>query len=296
MTTVERSGFVAVVGRPNVGKSTLINRLVGQKVSITTPRPQTTRHRVLGIVQHAASQLVFIDTPGIHRRAPRALNRTLNRTALAAIDEADVILWVCEAARHTDDDERVFEALAKAHAPIVVVLNKVDLLPTKETLLPRMAALGERRDFDAIVPLSARRDGHFDGLLDVLAAAMPTGPALFAEDAVTDRSIRFLAAELIREKLTLRLNEEIPYGSTVIIDDWRSTDGRTDIAASIVVEKNSHKPIVIGAGGARLKEIGSAARRSIEALVDGPVNLQLWVRVRDNWADSEAELNRLGFD
>ena len=296
MTGIARSGFVAVVGRPNVGKSTLINGLVGQKVSIATPRPQTTRHRVLGIVRHADAEMVFIDTPGIHRRAGKALNRSLNRTALAALEEGDAVLWMLEATRFTDDDERVGEALARTTRPVVIVLNKVDLVRNKDLLLPQMAELAERIDAAAIVPLSARRDNDFAQLLDALAALLPAGEAMFGADDVTDRSVRFLAAELIREKLTLRLNEELPYGLTVVVDDWQEADGRTEIAATIVVDKSSHKPIVIGAGGARLKEIGSAARHSIEQLTETHVNLQLWVRVRENWSDQDAELQRLGFD
>ncbi len=296
MSTVTRCGFVAVIGRPNVGKSTLINRLVGQKVSITTPRPQTTRHRVLGVVHHDNAQLVFIDTPGIHDNARRALNRTLNRTALAAIEEADVVLWICDAARHTDADEHVLKRLQRQRRPVITVLNKIDLIKDKTALLPRMAELGEKMRMHAIVPLSARTDASFDDLLKLLSAQMPESPPLFPADAVTDRPIRFLVAELIREKLTLRLNNEVPYGLTVVIDDFDENAEPLVIAASVVVEKASHKPIVIGAGGARLKEVGTAARRAIETLIGERIHLQLWVRVRDNWADNEAELNRLGFD
>ncbi|MEM1261818.1 MAG: GTPase Era [Pseudomonadota bacterium] len=292
----DRSGFVAVVGRPNVGKSTLINRLVGQKVSIATPRPQTTRHRLLGIVNHNGAEIILIDTPGIHRKASRALNRILNRTAFAAMDEADVVLWVCEAIRETDDDARVIEALKRLSTPIVVAINKVDLQKDKARLLPRLQGLGELLEDAALVPISARRDDRFDALLDELSRYLPESPPMFPEDAVTDRSLNFLAAELIREKLTLRLNDELPYGLAVVIDRWdEATDG-VSIDASIVVEKGSHKPIVIGAGGAMIKEVGTAARRSIAQLVEAPVHLQLWVRVRDNWADSESELQRLGFD
>ena len=296
MTDVVRSGFVAVVGRPNVGKSTLLNRLVGQKVSITTPRPQTTRHRVLGIVRHDATELVLIDTPGIHRRAGRALNRRLNRTALAAIDDADVTLWVLEADRFTDDDERVAEALSQRARPIVVALNKIDLVRDKSALLPRIAALNERCTLDAVIPLSARRDSDFSPLLDNLSRHMPAAPALFGADEVTDRPLRFLVEELIREKLTLRLNDEVPYGLTVVVDDWAEQASGLHIGATIVVDKASHKPIAIGAGGARLKEVGRSARHAIEALVGTKVHLQLWVRVRENWADNESELQRLGFD
>ncbi|MEM8982195.1 MAG: GTPase Era [Pseudomonadota bacterium] len=291
-----RSGFVAVVGRPNVGKSTLINRLVGQKISITTPRPQTTRHRVLGIVHHGGAEIVLIDTPGIHRHASRALNRVLNRTALAAMEEADVVLWVCEADRQTDDDQRVIEALQGLTTPVVVAVNKVDLLKQKTRLLPRLQALGRLLGGAALVPISARRDDNFDPLLTELLQHLPASAPMFPDDAVTDRSMNFLAAELIREKLTLRLNDELPYGLTVVIDRWDETKDGVTIDASVIVEKASHKPIVIGAGGGRIKEIGSSARRSIAGLVELPVHLQLWVRVRDNWADSESELQRLGFD
>ncbi len=296
MSTSSKSGYVAVVGRPNVGKSTLVNRLVGQKISITTPRPQTTRHRILGIVTHGNCQIVLLDTPGVHRAGKRALNRVLNRTALHSLAEADLVLWLTEAGRFNDDDQALLDALKREDLPIYAVLNKCDTIQPRERLLKHLARMNERGEFAEIIPLSALKDDSLDRLLDLMAAHLPESEFHFPEDQVTDRSVRFLAAEIIREKLTLRLNNELPYGLTVTVEQFDEEAQPMRIAANILVEKASHKPIVIGKNGALLKQVGSSARRDIEKLVDRQIHLDLWVRVRENWADSEAELSRLGFE
>lgn len=293
---VTRAGFVAVVGRPNVGKSTLVNSLVGQKVSITTPRPQTTRHRVLGIVHHEQTQLALIDTPGLHQAAGRAMNRVLNRTARDALAEADVIAWLIEANRFHSDDQHVLDLLSRQSKPVIAVLNKSDRVEPRNRVLESLAQMSTRGDFAEIIPISALKGENVDRLKSLLADRMPEGPFLYDADAVTDRPVRFMVAEIIREKLTLRLQQELPYGITVTIEQFIEDEQGAQIAATIIVAKTSQKPIVIGKGGQQLKAIGSAARQAIITLLDQPVRLDLWVRVRENWADSEQELQRLGFD
>ncbi len=291
-----RAGFVAIVGRPNVGKSTLVNRLVGQKVSITTPRAQTTRHRVLGIVHHEQTQIALIDTPGLHQNARKALNRRLNQAARDALHEADLIVWMSEAGRFRAEDEHVLAQLSAHAKPVIALLNKADRVKPKQRLLAELQAMSERADFTEIVPVSALKGENIDILPALFSNYMPIGPYYYDADAVTDRPVRFLVAEIIREKLTLRLAQELPYGATVTIEEFDESEQPIQISATIVVAKASHKPIVIGKQGSQLKEIGSAARRAIQAELDARVRLDLWVRVRENWADNEQELNRLGFD
>ena len=299
MTAPFRCGFAAVVGRPNVGKSTLINRLVGQKISITTPRPQTTRHRILGIRTDRASQIVFVDTPGIHSAGGRALNRAMNRTARHSLGECDVALWLTEAGRFGAEDAAVLKLLALADKPVFALLNKIDRIKPKEKLLQLLAEMGQRGEFAEMVPISARDGSNVDRLLECLPNYLPESPPLYGEDAVTDRPERFLVSEIIREKLTMRLNKEIPYGLTVTIDSYDEPPepGRpVVIAAAIIVDRATQKPITIGKGGDVLKAVGTAARSDIERMLGRPVHLDLWVRVRANWSDSDIELAKLGFD
>jgi len=291
-----RCGFVAVVGRPNVGKSTLINAVMGMKVSIVTAKPQTTRHRILAVHTTDEVQIVFVDTPGLHRKAAKAMNRMMNRTAASALADADLVLFVSEAGRWTDEDGDVLRRLQSISVPVVAVLNKVDLVHPKEKLLEAIAEIAERHEFAEILPLSARKQDKFDTLLTMIPNYLPESPQLFPDDMQTDRSIEFQTAEVIREKLTLSLHQEVPYGLTVQIENFETDDGRTAISAIIWVERDSQKGIVVGKGGGVLKRIGRAARLELKERLGRPVHLELWVKVKDNWADNEKDLLRLGYE
>ena len=290
-----RCGFVAVVGRPNVGKSTLINAVMGMKVSIVTAKPQTTRHRILAVHTTDEVQIVFVDTPGLHRKAAKAINRMMNRTAASALADADLVLFVSEAGRWTDEDGDVLRRLQSISVPVVAVLNKVDLVHPKEKLLEAIAEIAKRHKFAEILPLSARKQDKLDTLLTMIPNYLPESPQLFPDDMRTDRSIEFQTAEIIREKLTLSLHQEVPYGLTVQIENFETDDGRTAISAIIWVERDSQKGIVVGKGGGVLKRIGKAARLELKERLGHPVHLELWVKVKDNWADSEKDLLRLGY-
>jgi GTP-binding protein Era len=291
-----RSGYVAIVGRPNVGKSTLLNRLIGQKISITSWRPQTTRHRILGINTRADAQIVYIDTPGLHLGARRAMNRIMNRAAAGTLEEADLAVFVVEALKWTDEDEHVLGLLRQAGIPAVLAINKVDRIADKALLLPYIADLRDRYEFADVVPVSALKGIQVTEFEDVIAKLLPEGPALFPEDQVTDRSERFLVAELVREQLMRRLGQEVPYGTTVEIEKYSEEDGLVRIAALIWVDRDSHKAIVIGKGGQMLKTIGQDARLAIERLLGTRVYLQLWVKVKENWSDDERALRGFGYE
>lgn len=290
-----RCGFVALVGRPNVGKSTILNRLVGQKVSITSRRPQTTRHRILGIKTAADAQIIFLDTPGLHARQPRAMNRYLNRAAADSLQDVDVVVLVLEGTRWLEDDDWVLEKLRQLSCPVIAVINKIDRVADKKTLLPYLAELAAKRDFAALIPVCARTGAHLDELEAAVRNYLPESPPLFPEDQVTDRSERFLAAELVREKLFRKLGEEVPYGLTVEIERFRSEGNTLHIHALIWVEKSSHKAMVIGAGGERLKEVGREAREDMQKAFGHKVFLNLWVKVKEGWADDERALQSLGY-
>jgi len=293
-----RCGFVAVVGRPNVGKSTLINRILGRKISIVSPKPQTTRHRILGVYTATRSQIVFVDTPGLHDSAGKAMNRLMNRTATSALKDADVVLLMSEADSWRSADEAVLQRLGSIDAPTIAVLNKIDQVSPKSRLLAAMQAMSARADFAEIVPLSARRGDNLDALLDILPSYLPPSPPLFPPDMQTDRSETFQLGELVREKLTLQLRDELPYGLTVQIERFE-TDADSDrvvIHAVIWVERDSQKGIVIGKAGAMLKKIGSAARKDMAQLLERPVHLELWVKVKNNWANNEKDLQSLGYE
>jgi GTP-binding protein Era len=291
-----RCGFVAVVGRPNVGKSTLVNALMGTKVSIVTAKPQTTRHRILAVHTSADTQIIFVDTPGLHRKAGKAMNRMMNRTAANALADADLILFVSEAGRWTEEDGDVLQKLRSVSAPVVAVLNKVDLVKPKDKLLEIIAATAERHEFADIVPLSARKQDNLEALMRLIPPYLPESPQLFPEDMQTDRGIEFQVAEIIREKLTLSLHQEIPYGLTVQIERLATENDRTTINAIIWVERDSQKGIVVGKSGSVLKRIGKEARLELKQMLGRPVHLELWVKVKDNWADSEKDLLRLGYE
>jgi GTP-binding protein Era len=290
-----RCGFVAVVGRPNVGKSTLVNRLLGQKLCITSRRPQTTRHAILGIHTIGDTQAVFIDTPGLHGGRKGALNRYLNRTAAASLADVDVVVFVVDRLRWTDEDEAVRERLRDHPAPLLLAINKVDLLTDKAALLPRLEALAEEGTYRDVIPLSAHTGENVTALERRVLDLLPEGEHLFAEDQFTDRSERFLAAELVREKLTRQLDQELPYTLSVEIERFQRRDRLLTIDALIWVERSSQKAIVIGRGGEGLKRIGSRARRDLERLFGQQVLLKLWVRVKERWTDDEQALQRLGY-
>ena len=289
-------GYVALVGRPNVGKSTLLNRILGQKISITSRRPQTTRHRVLGIKTQDSTQFIYVDTPGIHDFSGRAMNRYMNRTASSALLDVDVVVFMVDGLRWTPDDDLVLEKLTQVQCPVVLAVNKIDLLADKELLLPGLKQLSEKRVFDQIIPISASKGKNIQALEDCLQSLLPVAPAMFPEDQVTDRSVRFLVAELVREKLFRKLGKELPYGLTVEIEQYRSETRITHIHALIWVERKSQKNIVIGKQGSMLKDVGQQARRDIEQLIDGKVNLKLWVKVKEGWADDERALRSLCYD
>jgi GTP-binding protein Era len=292
-----RSGFVAIAGRPNVGKSTLLNAFVGQKLSIVTPRPQTTRNRLIGLAQLPGAQIAFVDTPGLHLGQRRALNRAMNRTAAAAVGDADLVLLVLEALRWSEEDDLALTRVLDAGRRVVAVVNKVDRVHPRELLLPYMAELAKRHDFHEIVPVSALKRRNLDDLLRVIVAALPLGQAMFPLDQVTDRSVNFRIAETIREKLTMELVEELPYGIAVEIEQNDVTpDGRHAVSAVIWVEREGHKPIVIGADGSRLKRVGRAARLELNHLLGGRFHLTLWVKVREDWADDARALQQLGLE
>jgi GTP-binding protein Era len=292
-----RSGFAALVGRPNVGKSTLLNALVGQKLSIVTPRPQTTRNRILGVVTLPDAQIAFVDTPGLHRAASRALNKAMNRTAAAALADADLEVLVVEAGHWTGEDALVLERIERAGRPALAAVNKIDRLRPRERLLPYLAELGARHDFRALVPVSALKEDNIVTLRDAIAAQLPQSPAMFPDGELTDRSVSFRIAEMIREKLTLELNQEVPYGIAVEIEQLTEEEhGGLTVDAAIWVDREGQKPIVIGAKGERLKRVGRAARLALNGLLGRRVHLNLWVKVRENWADNARALKELGLE
>lgn len=290
-----RSGHIAIVGRPNVGKSTLLNRMVGQKLSITSDRPQTTRHRIAGVVSRPDAQLVFIDSPGYQTRTGGAMNRVLNRTALQVAEDADVIVLVCDGRAWTDADARMAKLLPK-NRPVLLAVNKVDAVADKAKLIKLVEQASACREFDEVVPISARTGRQVPLLLDLCAARLPEGPAMYDPDSLTDRSERFLAAELIREKLFRRLGDEVPYDSTVEIEMFEELPKLRRIHAAVLVEREGQKPIVLGAGGERIKRIATEARQDLEKLFGCKVYLELFVKVKSGWAATEQSLRAYGYE
>ena len=291
--TGPRSGQVAVVGRPNVGKSTLVNALVGARISITSRRPQTTRHRIRGILTTPGAQIVFVDTPGFQTAHRSALNERMNKAVRASLGGVDAILLVVEPSLR--DEDRAVLALLPAKVPVVVAVNKVDRLADKTRLLPLLSQIAVLRDFAAIVPVSAEKRWQLEELTVELTRLMPVGPALYADDDLTDRDERFLAAEYIREKIFRLLGEELPYATTVIVDHFVHDGELRRIHATVLVDKASQRAIVLGARGERMKEIATAARRDMERLFGGKVFLEVWVRVKSGWAEDERTLAQLGY-
>jgi GTPase len=291
-----RCGFAALIGRPNVGKSTLLNALTGAKLSIVTPRPQTTRHRVLGLVNLPGAQIAFVDTPGLHRDGGRALNRSMNRTAAAAALDADLVLFVVEALRFGEEDRIALQRATESGRPVIAVVNKVDLAKPRDKLLPFLQSLSARHEFVEIVPVSAQDPRDVERLKGVIAEHLPVSPPLFPGDQLTDRGDAFRIAESIREKLTMELNEELPYGIAVEIEAMGEEDDQLVVSAVIWVDRPGQKPIVIGAGGDRLKRVGTQARKELNELLGRRLHLTLWVKVREDWADSAQALRQLGLE
>ena len=298
-TPPQRCGLVAIVGRPNVGKSTLVNALVGQKISITSNKAQTTRHRITGIRTVGPTQFVFVDTPGFQDKHAAALNRTLNRTVLSSLGDVDVVLFVVEAGRFGLPDAKVLALLGNEGIkgkPVLLIANKLDTLARRQDVLPWLRQMQDRHAFAEFVPMSATREADVERLLGIVEPYLPEQPWLYEEDALTDRSERFLASEMIREKLFRLTGDELPYSCTVVIDKFEEEGNLRRIAASIVVERDAHKGMVIGDGGERLKRIGSEARQELERLWDAKVFLEIWVKVRSGWADDEAHLRSYGYE
>jgi GTPase len=291
-----RAGMVAIVGRPNVGKSTLVNALVGRKVTIVSAKPQTTRHRILGVVNRPEAQLVLVDTPGLHESTRRVMNRYMNRVAISSSRDADVILLVIEAMRFTEEDVWVWERVRGLKQPLFLVVNKVDRVVPKQQLLPFLEDMSARVPASGVVPVSALERDNLDRLADVVGSRLPVAPPLFAPDIITDRGEPFYAAEIVREKLTSKLREELPYGINVQVERFAEEGGRVVIHAVIWVERAGQKAIVIGQGGERLKEIGRLARIELNDSWQRPVHLELWVKVKENWADSEMALRQFGYE
>jgi GTP-binding protein Era len=290
-----RCGYVAIVGRPNVGKSTLMNELIGAKVSITSRKAQTTRHRILGIQTDEEAQYVYVDTPGFQTRHANALNKTLNKTVTNTLISSDVILFVIEAGKFGDADRQVLELIPQ-DVPTILVINKSDRVRDKALLMPFVQQVSESREFVAIVPVSASKRFQLDRLEAEIKGQLPENPPMFAEDDVTDRSERFMATEIVREKIFRFVGEELPYTSTVVIEQFERTGGLRRVFAAILVERDSHKAMVIGKKGARLKDISSQARQDMETMFGGPVYLEIWVKVKSGWADNEAGLRAYGYE
>ena len=294
--TQTHSGYVAIIGRPNVGKSTLINALVGEKISITTPKPQTTRHRILGVLNQGPRQAVLVDTPGLQQDTKRAIHRLMTRTVHQAVADADVIVLVVEAGRLEQQDEVLIRLAGESGVPLLVVVNKIDRVTPRERLLPYLQRLSEAGDFTAIVPVSAKTGENLAELARCLLDAVPLGPHLFPEGVRTDRDHGFRVVEIIREKLMLRLHQEVPYGISVELEHMAPEGQGWLLHAVVWVERDAHKAIVVGKGGRVMKDVGGAARAELSRLLGGPVHLELWVKVRKHWADSERTLRQMGLD
>ncbi|GGE68391.1 GTPase Era [Streptosporangium jomthongense] len=291
-----RCGFVAIVGRPNVGKSTLLNHILGQKLSITSRKPQTTRHQVLGIKTLGPVQAIYVDTPGMHAEEPKALNRYMNKAATSALIDVDVVVFVVDQLTWTTADEMVLEKLSKLTCPVILAVNKVDRIEKRETLLPHLDMLSRKRDFAEIIPVSALKETNLQPLEEAVGRFLPQSVHFYPDDQITDRSERFLASEMVREKITRQLGAELPYSVAVEIEEFRR-DGKTlHISALILVEREGQKKIMIGDKGDRLRSIGQEARIDMERMFDSKVMLRLWVKVKRGWADSDRALKSLGMN
>ncbi|MDO5667788.1 MAG: GTPase Era [Alcaligenaceae bacterium] len=291
----QRCGFVAVVGRPNVGKSTLTNALIGAKISIVSRKSQTTRHRIQGVLTRGEDQFVFIDTPGFQTRHGGAMNRLMNRVVTQALSEVDVVVHVVEAGKWSEGDEKILPLLPK-HKDVILVLSKIDAIKNKAELFEFTSRIITKHQYDAVVPVSALRGNQLEILLDEIAQRLPQGEFMFDEDTLTDRSMRFIAAEILREKIFRLVGDELPYASTVVIEEWQEDDKGVQINACVVVERESHKPILLGAGGQHMKRIASEARQEIREMVGKPVFLEVFIKVRKGWSEQESALRDLGYE
>ncbi|MDX1811786.1 MAG: GTPase Era [Gammaproteobacteria bacterium] len=291
-----KTGFISIVGRPNVGKSTLLNKMLGQKISITSRKPQTTRHTITGIRTTDSSQMIFVDTPGIHKKQPKAMNQYMNRSALQSLHDVDLVLFVVEGTRWTDEDENVLQKLQTVKCPVILLVNKIDVIKEKEQLLPHLKTLSEKYQFHDVIPVSAKHGDQLGNLYKVIEDLLPEGQAFYSEDQITDRSSRFLASEIVREKLMRTLGQELPYALTVEIEQFKDNGGLLEIAAVCWVERKGQKAILIGKQGSKLKEIGKQARIDMEKLFDQKVFLQLWVKVKEGWSDDIRALRSLGYN
>lgn len=290
-----RCGYVGIVGRPNVGKSTLLNTLIGQKISITAPKPQTTRHTIIGVKTLPKAQILYVDTPGLHKSTGRALSRVLNRTAQGILEGVDGVIFLIEALRWTEEDAEVLERLKTVKAPVILAINKVDRLADKTLLLPFLQTMAQRFTFAEIIPISARKKSNLERLEQAVVARLPEGPPIYDEETLTTASSRFIAAEFVREQITRLAHAEVPYGVTVEIENYTVEGHLTRIDALIWVEREGQKAILIGKNGQMLKEIGRRARINLENLLDSKVFLRLWVKVKDGWSDDERALRALGY-
>ena len=296
MTDKSYCGLIAIVGRPNVGKSTLLNQLLGQKVSITSKKPQTTRHRILGIDTEGGYQTIYVDTPGLHQEEKRAINRLMNRAATSSLGDVEMVIFVVDGTRWTSDDDHVLSKLKDQKYPVVLAINKIDLISDKEILLPHIQTLAQKMDFAAVLPISAEKGTNVEKIREMARAVLPEGEHYFPEDYITDRSSRFLASEIIREKLMRFTGEELPYSVTVEIERFKvEDDGLFHINALILVERDGQKKMVIGNKGEKIKTIGTEARIDMERLFGTRVFLELWVKVKAGWADDERALRSLGY-
>lgn len=291
----QRCGYVAIVGRPNVGKSTLLNHILGQKLSITSRKPQTTRHNIVGIKTEGAVQTIYVDTPGQHLGQNKAINRYMNQSAQTAMADVDLILFMVDKTAWTPEDEQVAKRLESVDRPVILVVNKVDQLRRREELLPHLQVLAEKLKVDEIVPISALRNDNLDRLESLIMARLPEGQHLFADDQITDRSMRFIAAEIIREKITRQVGDELPYEAAVEIEEYEDGPATTFISAAILVERDGQKRILVGEKGSRIKLIGQEARLEIERMIERKVMLKLWVKVKAGWSDDERALRSLGY-
>ena len=291
-----RCGFVAIVGRPNVGKSTLLNHILGQKLSITSRKPQTTRHQVLGIKTEGDVQAIYVDTPGMHEEEPRAINRYMNKAATSALVDVDVVVFVVDQLNWTTADEMVLEKLARLKCPVILAINKVDKLEKRELMLPHLESLAAKRDFAEIIPLSALRETNLEPLEEAVGRFLPQSVHFYPDDQITDRSQRFMASEMVREKITRQLGAELPYSVAVEIEEFKQQGKTLHISALILVERDGQRKIIIGDKGARLRQIGQDARIDMERMFDTKVMLKLWVKVKRGWADSDRALKSLGMN
>ena len=293
--SVGRVGYVAIVGRPNVGKSTLLNHILGQKISITSRKPQTTRHRILGIKTENGCQALFVDTPGIHQNAPKAINRYMNRAATSSMVDVDLILFLVDGLKWSADDVHVLASLKNSRSPVILVVNKVDRVSDKARLMDHLQFLSEQFEYKEVFPVSALKGDNLSELEEKIITYLPEGKPFYDEDQITDRSERFMVAELIREKIMRQLGDELPYEMTVELEEFLCEEGLVTISAAILVERDSQKAIVIGKQGQRIKKIGTDARLDMEDLLESKVMLNLWVKVKSGWSDDERALRSLGY-